>query len=561
MKKEPIRQKHTDSAGTIPVQYIETIWVYVRPAGTALEQNDGHSIQQIQVHLRGGYPIHAGPQPGPSLERGVPDRRGGVSQLRDVTRPRATGRPRCRHGPGHALHGSARLLWRPFGRCAPRTPGEPSLVLPGVHLPFNPGTSAAGAACRHRSSMESRFEGRPARGKVEGGATFDWLIVGGGIHGVHLATRLLQEGGLDPGRLCIVDPAPRQLSRWRTQTSRVGMTHLRSPVMHHLDTEPYSLAEFASERGRGSSRDFLPPNDRPSLELFNDHCQSVIDRYCLARRHLRGTVREVGMGSSGVLVRLAEGNRLHADRLILAIGAGDHLAWPSWAPRRHPALRHVLDERNPDYRGRTGPVAVVGGGISAGQLALRFAGQSRQVYLLSRHSPRTRQYDANPGWFGPKYMRGFARTVDYELRRELIVDGRNRGSMTPEVRSALEAAVEQGRVTECRQGVRALATSGGQLLLQLSDGASIPVDEVVLATGVSPRRPGGAMLDGLISQLSLPCAPCGYPIVDEALRWHPRIHVSGPLAELELGPVARNIAGAQRAGDRILPTLAPALCS
>ena len=60
------------------------------------------------------------------------------------------------------------------------------------------------------------------------------------------------------------------------------------------------------------------------------------------------------------------------------------------------------------------------------------------------------------------------------------------------------------------------------------------------------------MIDRLIEDFELPCASCGYPIVDDWLRWHPRIHVSGPLAELELGPVSRNIAGARRAGDRLV---------
>ena len=63
------------------------------------------------------------------------------------------------------------------------------------------------------------------------------------------------------------------------------------------------------------------------------------------------------------------------------------------------------------------------------------------------------------------------------------------------------------------------------------------------------------MIDKLIESGSLPCAECGYPIVDTELRWHPRIYVSGPLAELELGPVSRNIAGARRAGDRIIDSV------
>ena len=34
----------------------------------------------------------------------------------------------------------------------------------------------------------------------------DWLIIGGGIHGVHIAVRLFGESGVAPERLRIVDP-------------------------------------------------------------------------------------------------------------------------------------------------------------------------------------------------------------------------------------------------------------------------------------------------------------------------------------------------------------------
>ena len=64
------------------------------------------------------------------------------------------------------------------------------------------------------------------------------------------------------------------------------------------------------------------------------------------------------------------------------------------------------------------------------------------------------------------------------------------------------------------------------------------------------RGAGGAMLDEFIHDHGLPAAPCGYPIVDRCLRWHPRLFVTGALAELEIGPVARNIIGARLAGDR-----------
>lgn len=80
----------------------------------------------------------------------------------------------------------------------------------------------------------------------------------------------------------------------------------------------------------------------------------------------------------------------------------------------------------------------------------------------------------------------------------------------------------------------------------------VSADRILLATGFETKRPGGLLVDRLIEDAALPCAACGYPLVDEHLRWHPRVLTTGPLAELELGPAARNIAGARRAADRIL---------
>jgi len=92
----------------------------------------------------------------------------------------------------------------------------------------------------------------------------------------------------------------------------------------------------------------------------------------------------------------------------------------------------------------------------------------------------------------------------------------------------------------------------GVCRLRLAAQRDILAARVVLATGFEQSRPGGPWLDATIEALGLPCAECGYPRLDAALRWHPRIHVSGPLAELEVGPASRNIAGARMAADRVL---------
>lgn len=84
------------------------------------------------------------------------------------------------------------------------------------------------------------------------------------------------------------------------------------------------------------------------------------------------------------------------------------------------------------------------------------------------------------------------------------------------------------------------------------DEAPLSTSMILLATGFEGRRPGGAWLDRAITDLGLSCGGCGYPLVDRALRWHPNVFVTGPLAELKVGPASRNISGARMAARRIL---------
>ena len=92
------------------------------------------------------------------------------------------------------------------------------------------------------------------------------------------------------------------------------------------------------------------------------------------------------------------------------------------------------------------------------------------------------------------------------------------------------------------------------MILKLSCSESIQVDSVLLATGFDKTLPGGKMIQNLINdncELNVSDF-CGYPIVSEHLRWSDRVFVAGALAELELGPSARNIAGARLAAERIV---------
>ncbi|MCH2109512.1 MAG: FAD/NAD(P)-binding protein [Polyangiaceae bacterium] len=385
--------------------------------------------------------------------------------------------------------------------------------------------------------------------------TVDWLIVGGGIHGVYLAGRLVADIAVAPEQIAIVDPAESLLSRWKSLTATTGMTHLRSPSVHHLDEDPFSLLRFAKGKKKPKVKLFAYPNDRPALRLFNAHCEHVMDSLGLHSMHIRDRALRASVNCDSVRVELAEQGQIRAHNVILALGASEQPFWPEWAPRNSDRVHHIFSPDSSNWPNRKESIALVGGGISAAQVALRLVDEGHEVSLISRHSLRKHQFDSDPGWLGPKYMNHFRRQKNYDCRRELIVEARHKGSVPPDVYLQLRKTIADSRINWHQGFVRELHVDNHGLALHLSEGRDLKVDRVMLATGFCPQRPGGELVDSLIASASLPCASCGYPIVDSALRWHPRVRVAGPLAELELGPVARNIVGARRAGERLMASV------
>ena len=371
----------------------------------------------------------------------------------------------------------------------------------------------------------------------------DWLIIGGGIHGVHIAARLIGEAGVAPDRLRIVDPADRLLARWRTSTATTGMTHLRSPSDHHLDLNPRSLERFAFGWRSQQPELFTRPYNRPALDLFNAHCDRVVEAFGLAERHIKDRAVSCVVDGDGVAVRLSGEGELEARNIVLAIGATEQPDWPAWAPRHHERVHHIFEsgfDGWPPLAPAT--VAVVGGGLSAVQAALRLDNEGHQVHLISRHALRQHQFDSDHGWLEPKYMTGFSRERDLGRRRAMIAAARHRGSVPPDIRRALRQAIDQARLSWRQSDVERLDIRGDGLRLRLSTGEVLDVERLLLATGFAPERPGCSMVDGLIASASLPCADCGYPIVDAAASLAPR--------DSRLGSARRTRAGAGVAQHR-----------
>lgn len=383
----------------------------------------------------------------------------------------------------------------------------------------------------------------------------EYVIVGGGIHGVHLAVMLQAQAGVLRDRVRILDPYPALLQRWSTATRNTGMTYLRSPVVHHLDAEPMSLLRFSRTQGKPDAF-FVHPYQRPGYALFQAHSRAVVQRWGLNALHERAAATGLRRISAGWEVQTTAGS-VRARRVVLAPGPSAHLSWPSWA---HPLLdsgrvQHIFEDTFDRAGLPSGHVVVVGGGISAAQLSLHLAAERPgKVTMLVRHPFRVHLFDSDPVWLGPLGRLRFAQVAEPK-RRDYLKAVRHRGSLPPELEKRLRAARAAGRLRVVEANVlRAQSEPSGIGLYTCCDDVAT-AQHVVLATGFDGSRPGGEWLSRTVEREGLPLAHCGFPKVSATLEWAPGLYVSGALAELEVGPPSRNISGA-RIAARIISNAA-----
>jgi hypothetical protein len=391
-----------------------------------------------------------------------------------------------------------------------------------------------------------------------------WLMIGGGIHGTYLAHLLTTAKGVSREQLRVLDPHPEPLARWNRLTANTGMAYLRSPAVHNLGLIADALDTFAASPAAWVYRTYREPYSRPGYALFQAHAHQIVREHGLADLWLQGSAQRLIKHSNGWQVETTAG-ALMAQRVLLAVGRTE-LNWPTWATalrEQHPTapLHHTFEDH---FTLAALPSAlhtvVIGGGSTAAQVACTLAESvaptngrvTRRVTLLLRHPIRLAHFDSDPCWNGPKCLSQFHHTTDYAARRAQIASGRHRGSMPPDVARLLDLHGTSGTLHRHEGEVqRAQVITGGMIELTLGTGGSLVADRVLLATGFVQSRPGGALVAQAIADYGLPCAPCGYPIVDKQLCWRDGLYVTGPLAELELGATAPNIRGARLAGERL----------
>jgi thioredoxin reductase len=291
--------------------------------------------------------------------------------------------------------------------------------------------------------------------------------------------------------------------------------------------------------------------------LFNEHNAHIIQKFGLDKLRVQGWARGLQKVSDGWRVETEHGD-LKARRVVLALGLSEQSHTPDSAKSLVDTsrIKHIF---NPSFNrtALTGNIAVIGGGITAAQVALALAEDQPlgKVALIRRHAERIHDFDADTGWMNAINLTGFAQITDWAERRRVIKQARHRGSIPPEVADGLRAAVQVGALEIISGAVESAESYDEYIALMLNTGEWRTFDQLVLATGFDQYRPGGQFLDDAIQRHDLPIAPDGYPIVSPSLEWSDGLYVSGPLAELEVGPASRNILGARMAGNRIYDSL------
>jgi len=266
----------------------------------------------------------------------------------------------------------------------------------------------------------------------------------------------------------------------------------------------------------------------------------------------RHRVDRLEQTESGLSLHLDDGGIASAQFVVAALGGGNRV-WPDWAPQAQaPTLVHSEDVDLGSLGVGPGRILVVGGGLTAGHLALGALKRGWEVDLVSRRPVKYKLFDAAPGWIGPKYMAGFHRETDWLRRRKMVARARGGGAMTEEIRSLLSPFRRTGQLRlhpGCRVGE--LVPRGNGWLARCGWGRTILSDRVWLCTGNRLDLKAHPLFAALWSDHPLQLLE-GLPVLEDDCRWPGLpLYLMGLPAALRVGPTARNFPGARQAASRI----------
>ena len=395
----------------------------------------------------------------------------------------------------------------------------------------------------------------------------DTAIVGSGPHALTLATHLIQKSKKFCDKFLVLDPSGIWLNGWMKQFSALQIPHLRSPVVHQPDPNPHALSTFAENR----QAELFYPYDLPGTQIFQDFCTELVQRWQLTTKVYAAQVIHLEILERGYQLWLSNGKSIKARRVVLAHRGGVPY-WPEWAinaqnyslddsppEKQCPRLQHSSQIDLAQIQAPRERILIIGGGLTSGHLAIGAMAAGAQVTMMHRREFYAKLFDADPGWLGPKYLKGFETNKNWAERSEIVKNARNGGSLTPAIMSQLRQAEKAGKLffsENCE--VQQATWQDNHWLVTCHDRQQLEFDRIWLATGAQLHTSNEPLLSEL--QATYPTEIVGgLPVLEDHLRWPgSQVFVMGGLAALRVGPTARNLSGARMASQRIVPALTKA---
>ncbi len=106
---------------------------------------------------------------------------------------------------------------------------------------------------------------------------FEYVIIGGAVHGAHIVNQLVNDEGLATSELAVFDPEGYgEVSDQRTSDS--GTHYLRSPEVHYVAENPFKLKDYGE--GRHKQNGLISEGTSPKgsfIGLFVGHLEYVVD--------------------------------------------------------------------------------------------------------------------------------------------------------------------------------------------------------------------------------------------------------------------------------------------
>lgn len=380
----------------------------------------------------------------------------------------------------------------------------------------------------------------------------DLVVVGAGIHGAFLLRRVLRDRIVAPERALWLDSEPQPFAVWRRRVRNCRMDFLRSPASHGLDPDFRAL-----RRNLDDPKRFAPPYHRPAVRVFDRHLSQVADEILTDVDYHQTVVQHIERVSDSHWLVVCADRTIATHKVILALGQPE--------PRLPTALRsvqfgtnanvpiyHLYNRAIPDTV-RQAPTLLVGNGIGAAHFALWYADAGCTIDWWTRSESTVHDFDSNPAYIGPKGQAELAAARRDQAMPTLLATARRRGSIPPGLAHRL-AGVPQGLVRRRSAALANARRHGDRFIVRDVAGTVLRPEVIVVATGFTAGPPARALI-AASAERGLPIDSAGYPLLDDRLQWGPGLFVSGGMAEMVLGPPARNIIGAHLAGRRIVPAL------